>query len=66
MCALVFISVAVYKNRSSWNKNGNKMNNTAVSIKKRKKKCCHYIQEGEMTLVSHSSPAELVIEIEKH
>lgn len=67
MYAWVFISLAVYKNRSSWNKNGNKMNNTVVSVKKEKKvNHCHFIRERKMTLVSHFSPAELVIAIEKH
>jgi len=42
MYAKIFISVAVYKTRSSWNKNGNKMKNTIVSIKKKINRC-HYI-----------------------
>lgn len=64
MYALVYFSMAVYENILSWNKNGNKMSNTLVSIRKKINYC--YIREGEMTSESHFSPAELVIEIEKH
>lgn len=66
MYALVYFSMTVYENILSWDKNGNKMSNTLVSIRKKKINYSGYIQEGEMTSETHFSPAELVIEIEKH
>lgn len=47
MYALVYFSMTVYENILSWDKNGNKMSNTLVSVRKKKSTILVIFKKGK-------------------